>query len=123
MSSDIYMHLVKEMYKKFGIDYKSLPTQQNEKNFRIAALQEELDEFSDAEPNTADELDALVDMAVFLFGTVERLNYTEAFPEAYRRVMVSNMSKELGPNNKRGSFEIDIRKPEGFKPADLEDLV
>jgi predicted HAD superfamily Cof-like phosphohydrolase len=121
--STIYQSLVKGMHQKFGISYEDLPNfTEEERIFRIAAMQEELDEY-EASLERVDELDALVDLAVFLFGTVERMGLESVFEEAYRRVMASNLQKELGPNNKRGGFSLDLQKPADFKSADLTDLV
>ncbi len=111
------------MHEKFGIDSTTLPSFNiEEKDFRIAAMQEELNEYELAE-NDADHLDALVDLCVFTIGTAERMGFLDVFEEAFDRVMQSNMTKTLGPNNKRGSFELDLVKPPGFKPANLDDLV
>jgi predicted HAD superfamily Cof-like phosphohydrolase len=85
-------------------------------------MREEIDEF-EAATDHHDQLDALVDLIVFAFGTVERAGYSAAFDEAFNRVMDSNMTKTVGPNQKRGSFSLDLRKPADFKPADLSDLV
>jgi predicted HAD superfamily Cof-like phosphohydrolase len=113
--STIYQSLVKGMHQKFGISYEDLPNfTEEERIFRIAAMQEELDEY-EASLERVDELDALVDLAVFLFGTVERMGLESVFEEAYRRVMASNLQKELGHN--------DLQKPADFKSADLTDLV
>lgn len=115
--------LVREMHEKFGINHAELPNfDQAEKDFRIACLQEELDEYRDAE-KPEDELDALVDMMVFLFGTVERQGFEKVFYRAFARIMHANMQKQLGPNNKRGGFSIDLQKPEGWQAPDLSDLI
>ena len=42
---------------------------------------------------------------------------------AFRRVNAANAAKELGPLTKRGSFELDLVKPEGWTAPDLRDLV
>ena len=51
---------IKDMHQKFGITNEHVGFTKEEKNFRITALQEELDEYSDASTKE-DELDALVD--------------------------------------------------------------
>ena len=44
--STIYQSLVKGMHQKFGISYEDLPNfTEEERIFRIAAMQEELDEY------------------------------------------------------------------------------
>jgi len=114
--------LIRKMHEKFGITPDKVDFSPREKEFRIEAMQEELDEYKDS-TTKADELDALVDLVVFALGTAERQGMLHVFEEAFTRVMVANMMKELGPNQKRGQFQLDLVKPEGFKPAYLNDLV
>lgn len=114
---------VKKMHDKFGINFNQLPHfNEHEKQFRIACLQEELDEYRDATA-PEDELDALVDLIVFAFGTVERQGFEKIFDRAFYRVMKANMQKQLGPNNKRGGFSIDLQKPEGWVSPKHHDLI
>ena len=118
-----YQRRIRWMHEHFGIDRSVVDTfSPEEKRFRIAAMREEIDEF-EAATDHHDQLDALVDLIVFAFGTVERAGYAEVFGEAFTRVMDSNMTKTVGPNQKRGSFALDLRKPDDFKPANLSDLV
>lgn len=114
---------ITNMHKKFGIDHKSQPTFcEDERRFRIAAMLEEIGEYVSA--NTKEEeLDSLVDLVVFALGTAERMGFGGVFLEAYNRVMESNLSKEVGPNNKRGGFRLDLKKGPDWKPATLNDLV
>lgn len=113
---------LKDMHFKFGITCQHLEFSEEEKQFRITAMQEELDEY--AEANTKeDELDALVDLVVFALGTAERQDMLDVFEEAFHRVMNANCAKEVGANKKRGSFAIDLVKPEGWVAPDLSDLV
>lgn len=115
------LQAVIELYKQFGFD-KSIPFSNGEKHFRLTAMQEELDEYF--ESNTrVDELDALVDLQVFLLGTVYRQGFEDVFEEAFKRVMEANAKKECGTLAKRGNFKIDLVKPEGWTPPDLRDLV
>ncbi len=112
---------IKEMHRKFEITADQVKWSPEEKNFRIIAMQEELDEYAFAS-KPEDELDALVDLVVFAFGTAERQGMLGIFEEAYARVMTANMKKELGANDKRGSFELDLVKPEGWEAPELSDL-
>lgn len=92
-----------------------------EKAFRIACMREEIQEYEDS-IYAPDQLDALVDLVVFALGTAERKGMLPVFKEAFNRVMVANCNKTLGPNNKRGSFELDLVKPKDWKAPDLKDL-
>ena len=117
------LNKIKQMHEYFGIDSNTLPEFTiEEMDFRIAAMQEELNEYELAE-NKAEQLDALVDFLVFTLGTAERMGFLDVFEEAYDRVIASNMTKTIGPNQKRGSFALDLVKPENFEPANLDDLV
>ena len=110
------------MHVKFGITNRLVEFSDREKQFRIDAMQEELDEYK-AASTKADELDAIIDLVVFALGTAERQGMLNVVKEAFERVMAANMTKELGPNNKRGSFAIDLVKPANFIAPDLSDLV
>jgi predicted HAD superfamily Cof-like phosphohydrolase len=116
---DHYMQHIKVMHEKFQIEGEFT---QEEKDFRYECMLEEVNEYRVAN-NREDELDALVDLAVFLFGTVDRMGFNDNFYRAYVRVSKANLEKELGPNNKRGGFKLDLRKPEGWVPPNLSDLV
>lgn len=119
----MYIDKIKAMHEQFGISFNSLDYfSVDEKHFRTAAMLEEVSEFLTSQ-KPEDELDAMVDLVVFALGTVERMGHSDVFEEAFNRVMASNMSKTLGPNQKRGSFSLDLQKPADFKPADLSDLV
>jgi hypothetical protein len=116
------INLIKQMHRKFGITSEQVKFSDEEKKFRICAMQEELDEYKEA-TSKEDELDALVDLVVFALGTAERQGMLEVFTEAYQRVMVANCQKEIGQNQKRGSFQLDLVKPKGWTAPDLSDLV
>lgn len=114
---------IKKMHLRFGITHDEIKDFSSEERlFRIGSMLEELSEFTTAKTKE-DELDALVDLVVFALGTAERMGFGDVFDEAFERVMISNMSKALGANKKRGSFEIDLVKGTSFKPATLTDLV
>jgi hypothetical protein len=107
------------MHDKFKVN--DIKFSNDEKKFRIACMQEELNEYIEANTN-ADELDALVDLLIFTLGTIDRHGWSNLLQIAFDRVMTSNMTKVLGKNKKRGNFKLDLIKPEGFKHADLNDL-
>ena len=113
---------IKDMHYKFGITHKHVPFSPEEKAFRITAMQEELDEYVVAD-NLEDELDAMIDLIVFALGTIERQGLLDVFVPAYNRVMEANLAKEVGTNAKRGNFQLDLVKPEGWTPPVLTDLV
>ncbi len=113
---------IAKMHLKFGITHKHLKWTEEEKDFRLLAMQEEIDEYMEAETRE-DELDALLDLVVFAMGTAERQGLLNVFEEGFMRVMRANCNKEIGKNAKRGNFQIDLVKPEYWKPPILTDLV
>jgi hypothetical protein len=117
-----FIDLIARMHLKFGITSRHMRWTDEEKDFRIVAMQEELDEYMDAETKE-DELDALLDLVIFAMGTAERQGMLEVFEEGFRRVMRANCNKNVGKNAKRGNFQIDLVKPEHWKPPVLTDLV
>lgn len=118
------MDLVKAMHTKFGISGGNVPhkLEDDERKFRITAMQEELDEYRDAK-TLEDEFDALLDLKVFVDGTLERQGMSDIELEGYRRIMTANLAKELGGNAKRGNFQIDLVKPKGWIAPDHSDLI
>lgn len=114
--------LIKKQHRYFGISYEGAPRSLSpqEENFRLAAMLEELTEFVLAE-SLADKYDALIDLMVFTLGTCERMGLP--IQEALDEVILANLDKKLGPNNKRGGFKLDLIKPEGWEPADLEQFL
>lgn len=125
--------LVELMHKKFRISSPNSNADHERAEFlecmlfRATAMGEELNEFQRAvlKNDRVDQLDSLVDLAVFLFGTAELLGWdSNCFEEAFRRVMEANLTKELavtGSKSKRG-YKADLVKPTGWKSADLTDI-
>jgi len=117
-----FLNQIKEMHKKFKITSDAIKFSEQEKKFRIAAMQEELNEYIDAKTKE-DELDALIDLIIFALGTVERQGMINVLEEAFQRVMKANMQKNIGTNKKRNDFQLDLIKPAGWKAPNLKDLV
>ena len=67
--------------------------------------------------NKIDQIIATV--LTFLLNEYDR----EMILEYYERVTQANLSKELGSLPKRGSFSIDLIKPEGWKAPTFEGLL
>ena len=117
--TSVYEARIKEMHKKFGVDYDGEPRDlpYDEKAFRVACLMEELNEYAESD-GIVDQYDALIDLVVFAFGTLER----HGFPAdaGFRAVMDANLKKEVGNNphkkdNGRGTYKgVDLVKPEGW---------
>jgi predicted HAD superfamily Cof-like phosphohydrolase len=133
-------------HSKFGIDYKGPPRMLPEDlfQFRLKFLGEELAEWAlhhqhmhsiltqDPVPDQAElthhlaeQLDAMVDLAYVLFGTVHLHGLDHVFVEAWHRVQRANMAKVLAQSaadSKRG-YAQDVVKPAGWEPPDHSDLV
>lgn len=113
-------HDVAAFHRRFGQGYdgppRVLPPEMLD--FRSGFLHEELREFDHAVAigDQAKLLDALVDLTYVAIGTADLMG--SDFDEAWRRVHVANMAKIPAAD---GTFK--IRKPEGWQPPDLRDLV
>lgn len=120
-----YMTRITEMYKHFGLAMPQVPQDltDEERLFRIRAMQEELNEFEDAQ-SKAEQLDALVDLLVFTLGTAYRMGMGTVFDAAFNRVMDANMAKQVAATaaDSKREFKSDLVKPAGWKAPDLADL-
>jgi len=121
----IYESKIKEMHKKFGIAHDGPPQHLpfDEKAFRVACLMEELNEYAEAD-SFVGEYDALIDLIVFAFGTLERHGYPA--DKGFASVMAANLKKEVGNNpNKsdegRSAYKgVDLVKPKGWVGPESE---
>lgn len=108
---------VKLQQAKFGLLYTGKPRHlsNEEKQFYITALKEEIQEYEEAKL-LEDELDAILDILVFAVGAMLR----HGFPEkAITEVVKANLKKEIGTNEKRNDFQLDLIKPLGWEPPNL----
>tara|TARA_R100000234_G_scaffold46829_1_gene28002 strand:- start:22401 stop:22841 length:441 start_codon:yes stop_codon:yes gene_type:complete len=136
------MYDIQWFHEKMGLSYDGRPRMLSPKfmKARIDHMQEELNEFhfaflgrpknmdldmymSESHCSTPDKetmhelLDALVDLTYVTLGTAYLMGFD--FDEAWNRVHAANMQKV--PKSTERS-EHDVVKPEGWQPADLEDL-
>jgi len=132
--ADLYKD-IQEFHKKFKLEYDGDPRELPHKlfNFRLAFMQEELNEYRDAywfasavpkngKVDLEGQLDALVDLVYVAIGTAYMHGFD--FNEAWRRVHEANMKKirtQRISDSKRAS-EYDVVKPEGWTSPDLSDL-
>ena len=88
---------------------------------RYNLMLEENKEYKDAATvgNLVEILDACVDMAYILYGTILTHGLQDVFQEAFDRVHENNMSKRPFIKDNNGK----IIKPLGFKSVNLKDLV
>ena len=112
---------IENMHNKFQMTSGHIKFTDEEKAFRALAMYEEVSEYMRSKTKEQ-ELDALVDLIIFAIGTVERQDMLYIFEEAFNRIMRANCKKTPGSNKKRGSFKIDLVKPEGWIAPDLSDL-
>jgi predicted HAD superfamily Cof-like phosphohydrolase len=113
---DIY-DLVKCQLQHFNISYEG-PARElsvEERRFRTCCMLEEVTEYLSS-PTLEKQYDSLLDLLVFAIGTMVR----QGFPiDGIVDVVQANLRKELGPLARRGDFELDLIKPDGWVPADL----
>ena len=110
---------VTDFHNKFGLGTTG-PAQAlepSEQKFRIKCLYEELAEYETAVSagDLPEQFDALVDMIYFALGVCHRNRFPVS--HGFDRVHQANMTKKLGPNG------VEIVKPEGWQPPNLEDLI
>jgi len=120
------MQMIARFHERFEIAYYGGPRalDKEQSQFRINFMSEELNEYIDAvvKGNMELQLDSLVDLVYVALGTAYLQGFD--FNEAFRRVHLANMEKRLAvtaDKSKRG-YHNDVVKPEGWKPANLEDL-
>ena len=118
---------VKRMYLDFGLSSSTVQgpvlITGDAAMFRVKAMIEELSELSlayshDDLPGIAD---ALVDLVVFALGTAVLHNLP--WEDLFKEVMRANMDKVPQFTDKKernGVGSIDLIKPEGWKPPDIE---
>ena len=108
---------IADMHAKYGVNIKvrEFDKEKLEKflQFRIAFLQEELDEMKSA-TNGDDVVDALIDLCVVAIGTLDAFDIDSQ--TAWKRVHEANMNKEVGIKASRPNplGLPDLIKPEGW---------
>lgn len=118
---------VAEAYEKYGLAYDGPPRhlKYEEMAYRIACLQEEVNELAEAE-TLIDKYDACLDLIVFAVGTLYRMGMP--LQEGFDAVMNCNLQKVPGNNphksdKARADYKgIDLVKPEGWRGPE-DDLV
>lgn len=119
--------MVREFQKGSGQKLNNQPSLIEAKEFelRFNLMLEENREYRDAniyEKDIVEVLDACVDMAYILFGTINAHGLQDKFEKAFQLVHENNMTK-IGPDGKViRDPDGKILKPEGFKPVDLKYL-
>lgn len=112
---------IKKFHVHFGIGYigkprLELPT--GIETFRCNLMEEELQEYKDAE-TIEDKYDALIDMLFVLLGTFD----LHGLPvmRGFNEVMRANLEKQVGVNTNRDftSIHVDLVKPEGWTAPNL----
>ena len=116
---------VREFHNKFGLRCDSTPAllTEQEQKFRITCLREELGEYEEAVENKdlAEQFDALIDLVYFALGTAHRNGFN--WEAGFSKVHKANMLKSVDSGKQRREFELEVTKPEGWKPPVLDDLI
>lgn len=118
-----HLGFIKQLYQKFKMpaaDSPSFPDEQR-LGWRISFLKEELQELEEAAElqDLPKFFDALIDLEVVLLGTVIEAGLASGWEEGFMAVHKANMAKVAGPSH-REATTVDLQKPEGWEPADLE---
>lgn len=119
---------VREFHAKMGIPVNKGELPAGLQAFRDGILLEEFDEYIDAvkKDNLSKQFDALLDIIYVACGTIAIHGWNGE--EGWRRVHFSNMAKYPGKPGEgkaiaKETNQVDILKPEGWKPPHLKDLV
>ena len=121
------LNKVREFQKAFDQTLNDKPTllSEDESYLRYYLGDEELDEYRIASiinPDMVEILDALVDQAYILFGTVNAHGLQEQFIRAFDLVHENNMSKLDENGNVLKNEHGKVIKPANFVPVDLKPL-
>jgi len=117
MSKD-WVSDIADMHTKYGVNEKirEFDKEKLEKflEFRIAFLQEELDELKENKGNPEEVVDALVDLCVVAIGTLDAFD-VDAYT-AWDEVHNANMDKQVGvkPSRPNPLGLPDLIKPDGW---------
>lgn len=123
---------VGDFHRKFGLDHDRNGTEprllsEDEFRFRDAFLVEELTEIRDAHyrGDLAAFLDGLVDLTYVAAGTAQlaALPFNEAWAEVHRANLAKERANGAGdPRSTRG-HRLDVVKPAGWQPPDIEAVI
>lgn len=119
MSTD-WVRDINYMHEHFGQRerYNEFTDEEREKflQFRIAFLQEELDELKENHDNPEEVVDALIDLCVVAIGTMDA--YDIDAHKAWNEVLKANMKKQPGikPGRPNPLKLPDLMKPAGWEP-------
>lgn len=120
-----FLKKVEEFQIASGQPVSKIPTicYESEAKLRYDLMKEENQEYLDAnkEMDIVEILDACVDKAYILFGTINQHGIAHLFEKAFNLVHENNMSKVVDGKVIR-NLDGKILKPEGFIPVDLEQL-
>jgi predicted HAD superfamily Cof-like phosphohydrolase len=116
---------IAQAYEKYGLAYDGPPRlfSLEEKNYRIACMFEEIEEYAEAD-TLVDSYDACIDLIVFAVGTLYRMGMP--LQEGFDAVMKANLAKQPGNNphkkdKARAEYRgTDLVKPEGWTPPEDE---
>mgnify|MGYP005992656151 CR=1 FL=1 len=118
-----FLQDIAEFHKKFNYHQSNNAVVSNDElmRFRINFIQEELDELKDAviRNNSADALDALVDLTYIILGTAWLYNLP--FAAAWKAVHEANMKKVRGKSDRSETY--DCVKPNGWQAPDINKIL
>lgn len=111
---------VTDMHEKYNFPIASRPTRLDVDTLahRIRCLQEEIDEFCEAQ-DLAEQADALIDLVYFALGTAIMMGLP--WETLWNDVHRANMAKVKGMT-KRG-FDNDLQKPYGWIPPKTQEIL
>lgn len=118
---------VADFHRRFGLEYagpsRALPSEYSD--FRVARMQEELDEYKEAveEENLEKQFDALIDLVYIAIGNAHLHGFP--FNEGFALVHETNMAKQRAKSSTESRYgtTYDIIKPPGWVAPDLKPIL
>lgn len=95
-----------------------------QRNDRAAYMQEELNEFIEAD-SIEGQVDAIIDLLYFSYGTLYEMGISkETFEQCFDIVHNANMCKVAGKKDRATAIDgVDAKKPEGWEAPTLEGII
>ena len=120
-----FLNKVREFQVAFGQPTSDVPKLSSKllSLLRFDLMKEENEEFFKAceDNDIVEVLDAVVDQAYILYGTINQFGLQDLFEEAFELVHKNNLSKLVDGKVIRNEFG-KILKPANFVPVDLKQL-
>lgn len=125
MASQQYQYVIDFITDVRGVELPKefTPLACQAKDDRVIYMAEELQEFATTD-DPMEEVDAMIDLTYFAFGTLAEMGVTpNQFAACFNRVHAANMTKKAGKKAGRNVDGVDATKPEGWQEPTFNDVL